>query len=287
MYFFKNISFISFYWLLFTISCLDLEKDYLFGYEKSKIDTYDFSITSLNTIDSSAWDTCLIKNYDIYATGLWVSGKKDVNDEFNNFVVLFFNGSETNLHNSAEVGKAFHDIGVNFMSIEYRGFGTSKFKKHPTEETLLQDGKVAIDYLLNTKNYLLSNIIIFGYSIGSIIATDVAKSYNPRGLILAAGISDGNTMAEEMAGGFSISSNWLMNARLDNLSKIDQVNCPTCFICSNNDMVTPCNHSEKLFNKAKEPKYIYYNDEFMHGDLLVVDTKWWTTIVIDFIRSLN
>ena len=70
---------------------------------------------------------------------------------------------------------------VNFLIIAWRGFSGNKGK--PTEEGLYKDGKSGINWLIK-KGVKEENIVIYGESLGTGVATHLSQNKNFAGVVL-------------------------------------------------------------------------------------------------------
>lgn len=98
-------------------------------------------------------------------------------------VVLYFHGRGKNLnYNIGKLSHEFVDRGYDFFAIDYRGFGKSRGKL--SEKMMYYDADYCYRHLLNY--FAERQIIVYGCSLGTGIATYVASQHNPRALILEA-----------------------------------------------------------------------------------------------------
>ena len=95
-------------------------------------------------------------------------------------VVLFLHGQGKNLKSRMKTVNFFLDRGLDLLIIDYRGFGKSSpgFK----ESWFLEDSDLAYHFLLN--NYDENQIIIYGQSLGTSVATWLASQHTPKMLVL-------------------------------------------------------------------------------------------------------
>ena len=70
---------------------------------------------------------------------------------------------------------------VNFLIIAWRGFSGNEGK--PTEQGLYQDANSAMEWL-KSKGVKEEQLILYGESLGTGIATEVAQNKNLAGIIL-------------------------------------------------------------------------------------------------------
>lgn len=95
-------------------------------------------------------------------------------------VVLYLHGNKGNLQRWANYYEDFLGRGYDFLAIDYRGFGKSSGK--PSEAGLYEDARTAYDWLL--KKYDAAQIIIYGRSLGTGVASQLATEVDARLLIL-------------------------------------------------------------------------------------------------------
>ena len=96
-------------------------------------------------------------------------------------VVLYFHGRGGNLSgNWGRLSKEFTSRGYDLFIMDYRGFGKSTGKL--SEKALCHDADFCYDYLNNT--YREDQIVVYGRSLGTGIATYVASHHDPKTLVL-------------------------------------------------------------------------------------------------------
>jgi alpha-beta hydrolase superfamily lysophospholipase len=96
-------------------------------------------------------------------------------------VVLYFHGNAGSLRTWGDVARDFTSRGYDILIPDYRGFGKST-GNISNEKQLLGDGLAV--YRMLTKTWPENRIIVYGRSIGTGVATFVARSGKPRMLIL-------------------------------------------------------------------------------------------------------
>lgn len=166
-------------------------------------------------------------------------------------VVLFFHGRGKNLHFWAHRANPFLDRGYDVLIIDYRGFGKSS--KGFKESWLLEDGETAYHFLLN--HYKEDQIIVYGNSMGTSIATWVASTHKPRMLILEApfySMVDAASHTKPFIPEFII--RWILKYHLRTDEWIENVQVPTYIFHGIPDKIVPFEHSQKLFAKIKNKK---------------------------------
>jgi len=193
--------------------------------------------------------------------------------------IVYFHGNAGKLENRIHKLNHFKDMDVNFLIIAWRGFSGNEGK--PSEEGLYIDGNSAIMWL---KNLGLSeeDIIIYGESLGTGIATEIAQNNNFAGLVLETPF----TSMIEAAKNFYpyIPVGLLLKDKYKNNIKIKNINIPVLVMHGEADQIVPFWMGKKIYEIANQPKYSYftkYDDHMMEFDEnLVLALK-------TFIKSLN
>jgi uncharacterized protein len=177
--------------------------------------------------------------------------------------ILYFHGNAGNISHRIEVARAFNSQKFNFFIFDYRGFGKSKGS--PSEEGTYLDGIAAYNYLINEKNILPKNIVLYGKSLGAAVAVNTAIKVKAGVLICESSFASTKDMVKEFYGLIPL---WtFISQRYDTLEKIRRVDIPLLVMHSPKDEIIPFRHSKRLFKKAREPKELYimkggHNDAF-------------------------
>src|SRR6056300_1711027 len=95
--------------------------------------------------------------------------------------LVFFHGNAGNLNNRIYKLNELDKLDLNFLIISWRGFSGNAGK--PTEQGLYQDAASAIRWL-ETKNIKKTDIILYGESLGTGVALELAKKDIYAGVIL-------------------------------------------------------------------------------------------------------
>lgn len=177
-------------------------------------------------------------------------------------VILYFHGNAGDLSGWQFVSEDFTALGLNFMIIDYRGYGKSSGKI--SESGLYADGEAAYNLLIE-KGFRPENILIYGRSIGCGIAVDVAAKNPCKGLILEAPFTSMSRLADEKLPFFFPSL--FLKYRFNNLGKINRVKCPVIFLHGSADSLIPPKHSARLFDEFTGKKKMIVVEGGAHNDL--------------------
>ena len=193
--------------------------------------------------------------------------------------IVYFHGNAGKLENRIYKLNYFKEMDVNFLIIAWRGFSGNNGK--PSEKGLYEDGKSAILWLKKL-GLLEEDIIIYGESLGTGIATELAQNNNYAGLILETPF----TSMIEAAKNFYpyIPVGLLLKDKYKNDKKILDINIPLLVMHGEADQIVPFWMGKKIYEMANQPKYSYFtkfDDHMMEYDeKLVLALK-------KFIKSLN
>ena len=155
-------------------------------------------------------------------------------------LVFYNHGNADNLQRWGRHAKDFTELSYDVFFYDYRGFGKSSGKF--SEKEILNDAVSLFDQI--TKNYSDKRVIIYGRSLGTGIATFVAKNRNADALIL-------ETPYYNMA---DVGKSWLPFIPFEKILKykfptnewIKDVTMPITIFHGTKDAVVPYSSGEKL-----------------------------------------
>ena len=178
--------------------------------------------------------------------------------------LLFFHGNAGNISQRIESIKIFHDAGVNVLIIDYRGYGMSTGK--PSEDGLYDDARSAWQYLTQTKGISASDIVIFGRSLGGVVATQLASEVTAAGLIVESSFSSARDVAHQLMP--FLSRLVYLRYSFDAETAIHNVKSPLLVLHSPADDIIPFKLGRKVYEAGNNPKTFYelsgdHNSGFM------------------------
>ena len=193
--------------------------------------------------------------------------------------LVYFHGNAGSLENRIHKLNHFQDMNINFLIIAWRGFNGNKGK--PSERGLYVDGKSAIDWL-KKKGVDEKNLILYGESLGTGVATHLAQNKNYAGVILETPFTSMIDAAKNFYPYIPI--NLLLKDKFENFKKVKNINTPILVMHGEVDQIVPFSMGKKIYEIANNPKYSYftkYDDHMMEYDEnLVLALK-------SFFNSLN
>ena len=109
----------------------------------------------------------------------------------------------------------------------------------------------------------LKDIILYGESLGTGVATQMTLDFNVAGLILESPYTSMVDAGKLYYPYLPVS--FLLKDRYETLKKIDKINIPILIMHGKQDDLVPIEMSYSLFNKIKGKKYSYFpeNDDHM------------------------
>jgi alpha-beta hydrolase superfamily lysophospholipase len=106
-------------------------------------------------------------------------------------VILYFHGNGEIVADYDALGPLYIDRGINFLPVDYRGYGLSTGM--PTVTGMMRDAHVIFEFVENhlKENSFTGPLIIMGRSLGSASALEISSNYEDRidGLIIESGFA--------------------------------------------------------------------------------------------------
>ncbi len=161
-------------------------------------------------------------------------------------VVFYCKGNSRSVKGWGKFARDFLGKGYDFFMIDYRGFGKSRGKR--TEAAMYQDAQYAYDYI--KERYPEEKIIIYGRSIGSGFATNIAAANKPQKLILDSPYYSFIDIASRYLPIFPVSKILKYHIRTDLWMK--DVTCPVFILHGTKDRIIPLKSGIKLSKIAQQ-----------------------------------
>lgn len=185
----------------------------------------------------------------------------------NEKIILYFHGNAGNLGDRAHKFDSFAKNGFGVLAITYRGYSGSEGK--PSEEGLMNDGRAAFKFLLD-KGYSPQDIIVFGESLGSAVAVQLASKFDFYALILESPLASIADIAQKTY--WFVPVNLLLKDKFESIKFAPKISSPTLIFHGTNDLVVAYSEGQKLFETIKSPKkfitvegggHLNFGDEFL------------------------
>jgi fermentation-respiration switch protein FrsA (DUF1100 family) len=193
------------------------------------------------------------------------------------YTIVFFHGNADCLYTASQVADPYIAEGYGFLLTEYRGY--SGLPGTPTESGLYDDGRAYIRELAvhGVEN---GRIIVYGHSLGTGVAVQMAEEFCVAGLMLLAPYL---SMPKLAAKHFPIfPAAYLTLDRFDNERKIGTVRVPLLVVNGAADEVVPAQQGRTLYSLANEPKEFRSIPNRGHNDTF----DKFAPISLDWIRRI-
>lgn len=193
-------------------------------------------------------------------------------------VILYFHGNGGGLYAFKEPLAYLAEAGFSVVAMEYRGYPGAPGK--PSEQALVADALAF--YNDAQKRYPGRPVVLWGYSLGSGIAVQLAAQRPIAALVLEAPFSAAVDVAQNRYP--IIPVNWLMRNQYLSREVIGNVKAPIFIMHGDDDTIIPILFSEQLYARANEPKKFHRYPQAGHTNLMSTPAYRDAT---EFIRTLH
>jgi fermentation-respiration switch protein FrsA (DUF1100 family) len=167
--------------------------------------------------------------------------------------LLYSHGNATNIGANAQGVVRFQKAGFNVFIYDYRGYGESTGGP-PREKLAYEDAERAWMYLVAERRIAPATIVIYGHSLGGVVAIDLASRHADAGaLITESTLTSIADLADGMRVGRLLPVRLILTERFDALSRIRAVHVPTLILQGQED-TTHLTMGQRLYDAANEPK---------------------------------
>ena len=205
-----------------------------------------------------------------------MSNEKNVS---NYKTILFLHGNAGSLENRIHKINHFKDMNINFLLVAWRGFSGNKGK--PTEKGLYEDARSAVAWL-KSKGVKENNIIIYGESLGTGVATEIAQNKNFAGIILESPFTSMIDAGKDKYPYLPV--RLLLKDKYESNKKLRNINSPILIMHGKVDNIVPVRMGKEMYEIANEPKYSYFSE---YDDHMMEYNQNLLKVLKDFISSLN
>jgi uncharacterized protein len=177
-------------------------------------------------------------------------------------VIAYFHGNGGHIGYRVERLLRFAREGYGVLMTEYRGYGGNPGA--PSETGFYADGRAALGFL-DHEAIAATRLVLYGESLGSGVAVELAVQHEIAGLILEAPFT---SVAEVAQCHFPyVPASRLVTDRFDSLSRIGKLRAPILVLQGERDRVVPVRFGRALLEAAPEPKEGWFAPEAGHEDL--------------------
>jgi len=174
-------------------------------------------------------------------------------------VVLYFHGNADNLARWGSVHDQFLPNGYDLIIMDYRGFGKSNGQS--TERILYSDALRF--YKLARRNYRAKEIIIYGRSLGTAVASYLGSKVSAKQLILETPFHS----FQDLLNSYPVKWPFDLHYQLNNAKHIKSINYPVYIFQGTRDRVVPYKSAIKLKPLLKNPEHFITIKNGAHKNL--------------------
>ncbi len=226
------------------------QRSLLYRPSVGKISPAEFGVPEMRSIN--------LKTKDGLALLAWYKPPTDPE----NLTLLYLHGNAGHIGYRATKVKPFLDRGFGVLLLSYRGYGPNQGS--PTEENLYLDGHSGLQFLAS-QQIPISKVVIYGESLGSGVAVELAQNKAISALILEAPFT---SMAETAHHHFRfLPTNFLLRDKYDSINKLINIDTRLLILHGKKDQTVPFKLGKKLFEAAPGQKDFYEFSDAGHNDL--------------------
>lgn len=166
--------------------------------------------------------------------------------------ILYLHGNSSTIAHRLNIlhYERLRAIGLNVFAPEYRGFGG--LEGQPTERSLEQDARVAYDYLRSALRVSSERIVIYGWSLGSAVAVELAARVDESSLILEGAPASLVAVGQRRYPLLPI--RLVMRNPFESIARIKAIDSPVLMLHSRDDEIIPFDEGRRLYDAARPPK---------------------------------
>jgi uncharacterized protein len=160
--------------------------------------------------------------------------------------LLFFHGNAGNVSHRLDSLQIFHDLGLEVLIFDYRGYGQSTGS--PSEKGLYRDARAAWDWMVDEQGLPAERIVLFGRSMGGAVAAHLAEQVDAAGLIIESTFTSVPDIGAELY--------WWLPVRLlarlefNAAEHVAAADMPVLVVHSPDDEIIPFDHGRRLHEAA-------------------------------------
>lgn len=177
--------------------------------------------------------------------------------------VYYFHGNGAPMDHFYTEMRYIADLGYNLISYDFPGYGKSTGK--PTQIEILDFSNTFYDAMKQKLAFEDSDVIVWGYSVGTATAIDFAQDKDFDKLVLFAPLASRYDMSAK-AFGFPLQKIFLLPNSFISKETIKKISEPTLVVHGNTDIVVPFEQGKLVFeNSPAEKKYFLEIDDLGHS----------------------
>lgn len=176
-------------------------------------------------------------------------------------LIFFLHGNKGNVLYQKAAAKFYTDLGYDFFTFDYRGFGKST-GSCSNEKQFFDD--IHAVYKTMSKKYAQDSITVIGYSLGSGPAAMIASEMNPKRLVLIAPYFSLKDMTVRR---YYVIPTFLLKYPFETNVHLQNVKVPTLIVHGDQDAVLPFEGGKQLSELLKKTDLFVRLPGYGHDDM--------------------
>ena len=195
--------------------------------------------------------------------------------------LLFFHGNAGNISHRLDSIRIFHELDLDILIIDYRGYGQSTGET--SEQGTYLDAQAAWDYLVNNRRIPANRIIIFGRSLGGAIGAWLGIQHTPAAVIIESSFSSGVDMAHRLYP--FLPARLITRLKYPVADYAGRLNCPVLVVHSRHDEIIPFSMGQAIYAAVKQHK-IFLELRGDHNNGFVISQREYIAGLKDFTQAI-
>lgn len=195
-------------------------------------------------------------------------------------IILYFHGNAGSIAGRLFKAEPFLRAGYGVLLAEYRGYGGNGGT--PTEDGLYADAQAYYQWLIDS-GYQNKDIILYGESLGSGVATQLAQTIDPKALVLETPYAAIYEPAQ-LRFFFIPFIKHIMHDHYASIDKINDFTGPKLFLIADQDEVLGPETGYNLYRHTNDPKTLKAYEAGTHNNLYDLGAD---QDVLKFLKTLS
>lgn len=198
--------------------------------------------------------------------------------ESSHFLIIYFHSNAEDLGVCRWFADFLHEqFQVHVLAVEYPGYGVCPGKATP--EGVIANAHAALQFATKTLNISLGRILVFGRSLGTGPAIDLAARHRIAGLVLITPFTSVKDVFRSRVGNLA---DVLPNDWFQNLEAIKLVRSPTLVVHGKVDDLIPLSHGEAIYKECTARKGLVCPPQMSHNSNITADLSIFVMPMLQF-----
>lgn len=197
--------------------------------------------------------------------------------------VVHFHGNGETIGDNVDLAAHLAARGLGVALVEYRGYGVSRDEPRPTEDGLYADAEAALDGLRD-EGVASDEVVLWGTSIGSGVATEMARRGRGRALVLVTPYTSIPDVVRRLVPFVPV--DLIVTDRFDSRSKAASITVPTLIVHGTDDEIIPYDMGRTLSSAIRGARLLTVEGGH-HNDLFARDGARLMAAIVDHARGVG